>query len=223
MLVSCLCVESLAETALLIHPGHKPGAVFKQAKYYMSERLQNLKPGTKAFALRIIATLLFCLTARIDARAADNIETAGDILQYVLPATAAGLTLGYQDYKGTLQFGESAALTLGATYSLKYAVNETRPNGGSGSFPSAHTSISFSAAEFMRKRYGWEYGIPAYAAASFVAYSRVEAGEHYPHDVIAGAAIGIASSYLFTRPYKGWHVQLEGDARYIGIRLCRSW
>ena len=155
------------------------------------------------FALRIIATLLFCLAARVDARAADNIETAGDILQYVLPATAGGLTLGYQDYQGTLQFGESAALTLGTTYALKYAVNERRPNGGSGSFPSAHASISFSAAEFMRKRYGWEYGIPAYAAASFVAYSRVEAREHYPHDVIAGAGIGILSSYLLPGPIKG--------------------
>jgi membrane-associated phospholipid phosphatase len=174
-------------------------------------------------SLLVLAFFSFYLTTDVGARAADNIETAGDILQYVLPATAGGLTLGYQDYKGTLQFGESAALTLGATYGLKYAVNERRPNGGSGSFPSAHASISFSAAEFMRKRYGWEYGVPAYAAASFVAYSRVEAREHYPHDVIAGAAIGIASSYLFTRPYKGWHIQAEGDARYIGIRLCRSW
>jgi membrane-associated phospholipid phosphatase len=189
----------------------------------MSEGPQELKPGTNAFALRIIAAFLFCLMARIDARATDNIATAGNILQFVLPGTAAGLTLGYQDYKGTLQFGESAALTLGATYALKYSVNERRPNGGSESFPSAHTSISVSAAEFMRKRYGWEYGIPAYAAAAFVGYSRVEAREHYPHDVIAGAAIGFASSYLFTRPYKGWHVQAEGDDKYIGIRLCRSW
>ena len=174
-------------------------------------------------SLLVLAFFSFYLTTDVGARAGDNIETAGDILQYVLPATAGGLTLGYQDYQGTLQFGESAALTLGTTYALKYAVNERRPNGGSGSFPSAHASISFSAAEFMRKRYGWEYGIPAYAAASFVAYSRVEAREHYPHDVIAGAAIGIASSYLFTRPYKGWHIQAEGDARYIGIRLSRSW
>ncbi len=143
--------------------------------------------------------------------------------QYVLPATAGGLTLGYRDYKGTLQFGESAALTLGVTYGLKYAVNERRPNGGSESFPSAHSSISFSAAEFMRKRYGWKYGVPAYAAASFVAYSRVEAREHYPQDVVAGAAIGIASSYIFTRPYKGWHVQAEAGDKYYGIRLSRSW
>jgi membrane-associated phospholipid phosphatase len=56
----------------------------------------------------------------------------------------------------------------------------------------------------MRKRYGWEYGAPAYATASFVAYSRVESRKHYPHDMLAGAGIGILSSYIFTKPYKGW-------------------
>src|ERR1043166_9233979 len=114
------------------------------------------------------------------------------------------------------------ASPLGFTYGLKYAVSETRPNGGSHSFPSGHTSISFCSAEFVRKRYGWEYGIPAYALASLVAYSRVEAGEHYPHDVIAGAGIGIASSLIFTRPYKGWKVQLEADGKYYGFRISRA-
>ena len=42
----------------------------------------------------------------------------------------------------------------------KYSLDERRPNGGKESFPSGHTSISFSAAEFMRKGYGWEYGVP---------------------------------------------------------------
>jgi membrane-associated phospholipid phosphatase len=170
-----------------------------------------------------LVAVLFCFHANLAARAGDDIQTAGDILQYVLPATAGGLTLGLRDYKGTLQFGESFALTEGVTYGLKYTVNERRPNGGSHSFPSGHSSVSFSAAEFMRKRYGWEFGIPAYAAASFVAYSRVESREHYPHDVIAGAAIGIVSSYIFTRPYKGWHVQVEGDSRYVGLTLSRAW
>jgi membrane-associated phospholipid phosphatase len=170
----------------------------------------------------LLVALMPSFIANFASHAANNIESAGDILQLVLPATAAGLTLGYQDWTGAVEFGESAGLTLGVTYGLKVAVNETRPNGGSESFPSAHTSISFSAAEFMRKRYGLEYGIPAYAAASFVAYSRVEAGDHYPHDVIAGAAIGIASSYIFTRPYRGWHVQLEGGGKYYGLRLSRA-
>src|SRR5207249_1159665 len=83
----------------------------------------------------------------------DAISSAGDVLQLVLPATAGGLTLGLRDWQGTLQLAESSALTLGVTYGLKYSVHETRPNGGSQSFPSGHSSISFSAAEFLRKRY----------------------------------------------------------------------
>jgi membrane-associated phospholipid phosphatase len=154
-------------------------------------------------------------------QARDSIETAGDILQFVLPGVAGGLTLWNRDWEGSLQFAESAALTLGVTYTLKYSVNETRPNGGSQSFPSGHSSISFSAAEFMRERYGLEYGIPAYAAASFVAFSRVESGEHYAHDVIAGAAIGIISSMIFTKPYKGWQIELTADGRSYGFRLSR--
>lgn len=140
--------------------------------------------GKQAFvgALWIAAALLW-FALSIDAQGGDAVQTAGDILQYVIPATAGGLTLGYKDYRGTLQFGESFAVTEGVTYGLKYTVDETRPNGGSHSFPSGHTSVSFCGAEFIRKRYGWELGVPAYAAASFVAYSRVEANEHYPHDV----------------------------------------
>lgn len=154
---------------------------------------------------------------------ADDIQTAGDILQLVLPATGGALTLANRDWQGSLQLAESSALTLGVTYGLKYGVNERRPNGGTESFPSAHSSISFAAAEFMRKRYGWEYGIPAYAAAAFVAYSRVEAQQHYPHDVVAGAAIGIISSYIFTRPYKGWHFELQADGKFYGFSLSRAW
>ena len=155
--------------------------------------------------------------------AADWIQSSGDVLQFVLPVTAGGLTLAYQDGPGALQLGESLAVTLGVTYALKYSINERRPNGGSESFPSGHTSISFSAAEFMRKRYGWEYGVPAYALASFVAYSRVESREHYAHDVIAGAGIGILSSYIFTRPYHGWSVQAQAGGGYYGLSFSRDW
>ena len=154
--------------------------------------------------------------------AGDSIASAGDILQFALPGAAAGMTLAHWDLQGALEFGESAGVTLGATYALKYAVPERRPNGGSESFPSAHTSISVSAAEFIRKRYGWAYGVPAYALAGFVGYSRVEAREHYPHDVIAGAAIGFVSSYIFTKPYGGWRVQPEAGHGFYGIRLTRT-
>ena len=168
--------------------------------------------------------MLPVFAAGTSVHAGDSIETAGDVLTILLPATGAGLTLVYRDGKGALQLGESAALTLGVTYGLKYTIDETRPNGdNSQSFPSAHTSISFFSAEFMRKRYGWEYGVPAYVAATFVAYSRVESREHYTHDVIAGAVIGIVSSYVFTTPFIGLQIQPDIDGRFWGVRLSGNW
>jgi membrane-associated phospholipid phosphatase len=167
--------------------------------------------------------MLLCLTTGMSVQAGNSIEAAGEVLTFLLPATAAALTVGLKDGQGALQLGASAAVTLGVTYGLKYTVNETDPNGDDHSFPSTHTSLSFASAEYMRKRYGWEFGIPAYAAATFVAISRVEAKEHYVQDVLAGAAIGIASSYLLSQPYQGWHLQPEVGRKYYGIRLGCSW
>jgi len=166
---------------------------------------------------------IFCLGASGPVQADDRLKNAGDVLTIALPATAAGLTLGFKDGQGTLQLGSSAALALGLNYGLKYTVDAQRPNGEDHSFPSTHATVSFMSAEFMRKRYGWEYGIPAYLAASLVAYSRVQADEHYTRDVLAGAAIGIGSSYLFARPYKGWQMQPDVGQGYYGIRLSRNW
>ena len=168
--------------------------------------------------------LLFHLIAYSNAHAGDSIEAAGDILTYTLPAAAAGLSIGLKDGNGTLQLAETMALTMSAANALKYTTNETRPNGERYSFPSAHSAASFASAEFIRKRYGWEYGFPCYIMAGLVAYSRVEARQHYVHDVIAGAVIGVASSYLLTKPYKGWHIEPQADleGRY-GVRLFRVW
>ena len=171
----------------------------------------------------LLFVMLYCTAVGVDVQAAGSIETAGDILVIALPAAAAGMTLGFRDGQGVLELGKSAALTLGVTYGLKFTIDEKRPNGDNQSFPSAHASISFASAEFLCKRYGWEYGIPAYVAATFVAFSRVESKQHYTHDVIIGVAIGIGSSYLFTKPYKDWHIQPDVGHAYYGIILSRSW
>jgi membrane-associated phospholipid phosphatase len=163
------------------------------------------------------------LAPGVPARAGSAVETAGDVVTVALPVAALGMIVALKDYDGGLQLAASGLLTAGVTYGLKYAVDERRPNGKRYSFPSAHTSASFASAEFLRKRYGWELGLPAYGLASFVAFSRVDADQHYAHDVIAGAAIGIASSYLFTREYGGWRVRAEADPGYYGVRLSRSW
>lgn len=99
----------------------------------------------------------------------------------------------------TRDFTTSFGRTLVMTYGLKYAINAERPNGKGHSFPSGHTSTSFMGAEFIRKHCGNWWGVPAYAAAGWVGWTRVDSKNHYWRDVIAGAAIGIASNHDFNQ------------------------
>lgn len=141
----------------------------------------------------------------------------GDALQYAVPTAALALTfvLDRLEKPGALDLNFDAdkivhlggsprhdlalafARSVVITQALKYGFNETRPNGGSHSFPSGHTSAAFTGAEFIRKEYGWRWGLPAYAIAGFVGWSRVESREHYMRDVLAGAAIGILVNHDF--------------------------
>ena len=129
---------------------------------------------------------------------------AADVVAVGLPLVAAGISMYHGDTDGLWQLAKSEATTLAVTEILKATVHETRPDGSDDhSFPSRHASVAFAAAQFMQIRGGWAYGIPAYIAATAVAYQRVDQKEHYTKDVIVGALIGIASSTFFTdKPYK---------------------
>jgi len=179
----------------------------------------------KTFAYRsyvVFMCFIICSMFSNSAEAKEGIETAGEILRFALPASAAGAALATGDTEGLVQLSKSGAVTLGVTYGLKYAIDAERPNGDDHSFPSSHASTSFAAAEFIRGRYGWSYGIPAYAVAAFVAYSRIESKQHHTRDVVAGAVIGIGSSYLFTSPYKGWQVAPQVGSSFYGVGLSRT-
>lgn len=171
----------------------------------------------------VLAALLIQFLAAGLATAGEELQSAGDAVALLLPATAGVSTLILDDREGTIQLVESTALSLGVTLGLKYTVNERRPNGEDQSFPSGHSAISFSSSEFIRKRYGWQYGIPAYIAASFVGYSRIESKEHYFHDVAAGAAIGIGSGYLLTSRFEKVSISGEAAPGYYGVRVSGNW
>jgi len=140
-----------------------------------------------------------------------TIETIGDVNLVVLPVAAGVTTLILKDKEGTKQFMKSFVLNASITYALKHTINKKRPNGENYSFPSGHSSTTFNSAAFIQRRYGWKYGIPAYALATFTGYSRVYAKKHYTIDVVAGALIGIGSTYLFTTPYQKEHMELTLD------------
>jgi membrane-associated phospholipid phosphatase len=148
----------------------------------------------KVFVTFIIGVFFTC-----PAFSTDYFEVAGDIGQYALPAAALGAALWQKDWKGCFQLGAAYAATLAVTYALKYSIHQDRPDGGDQSFPSGHTSSAFCGASFLAIRYGPAWGIPAYAAATLVGWSRIEANKHFPEDVVVGAAIGIISNLIITR------------------------
>jgi len=150
---------------------------------------------------------------------AGKTETLGDVLQVVIPSVAYGATLYMDDKEGEYQFYKSFATNSVVTFGLKYAVNRQRPNGGDYSFPSGHSSSAFQGASFIHKRYGLTYGLLAYAGASYVAYSRVYAKKHYTSDVLAGAILGMASSFYFTTPRKGVKIEPTSMAEGYGVTL----
>jgi membrane-associated phospholipid phosphatase len=84
------------------------------------------------------------------------------------------------------------------TQAIKVTVDRTRPDGGSYSFPSGHASSSFATATVIAKYFGWKFGVPAYAAASYVAASRLSENQHYLSDVVFGASLGVISGRTVT-------------------------
>lgn len=125
---------------------------------------------------------------------------ASDIGRDGLVLAAFAVPAVHGDLEGMGSAALSQAATGFVTKKLKNWTDETRPDGSdTKSFPSGHTSASFAAAATLHKRYGWKYGVPAYAVASFVGVARVQADRHYVHDVLAGAAIGTAGGWFLTR------------------------
>ena len=124
---------------------------------------------------------------------------ASDIGRDGLMIAALAVPLVHGDIEGAGRAGLALGVTRLSTDAIKSTIHEERPDGSDNrSFPSGHTSMSFSAAATLHKRYGWEYGFPAYAVATFVGAARVKADKHYVHDVIAGAALGGAAGWLLT-------------------------
>lgn len=90
-------------------------------------------------------------------------------------------------------------LAQGTTQAIKHAVGRTRPDGtNSHSFPSGHTSTMFATATVVQRHFGWKAGIPAYAAAAYVAAGRVQDQRHYLSDVAFGAALGVVAGRTVT-------------------------
>jgi len=105
-----------------------------------------------------------------------------------------------------------------------------KEQGANSSFPSGHSALAFASAAVMtREAHGslW-VGIPAYALAGGVAFSRVYVEKHWLSDVLFGAALGHSIGMLVeNRRHKPSQVSWRLEPMLIddgaGLRWTRRW
>ena len=169
--------------------------------------------------MKIISTLILLLFL-MSAAQAQFVEKSTTILCLAPSATAAVNTIARHDRKGLLQLALSSASCIAVNYGLEAAITKERPDGtGNHAFPSTHTAAAFNGATFMTMRYGWKWGVPAYAVASYVGWGRIYSDRHDIWDVLGGAALGAGTALIFTRPYKMQNAEISisptfGSGRY---------
>lgn len=108
------------------------------------------------------------------------------------------------------------------TWGLKAPFDRTRPNGGSRSFPSGHTSAAFASAAVVESNFGWRAGAAAYAAAGFIGWTRVRDDQHWLSDVVAGAAIGTIAGRTVTIHHRAWRITPSVGVRQAAVYVIRA-
>lgn len=155
-------------------------------------------------------------------KTANNFSTFGVGL---MGGVAGGMWLlgkvSHDDHKretGALA-AEAAVDSLGVTYALKYALGRERPLednyrgnffSGGDSFPSEHAAVAWSIASVVAHEYpGLLTQVLAYGTASAISAARIDGKQHFPSDVLIGAAIGWLSGEV---AYRSHHDdELEGS------------
>jgi membrane-associated phospholipid phosphatase len=151
---------------------------------------------------RAVLAVLVSL-AGLQPACAGGTESTGTAIAVALPLLAGGYTVYKRDWTGLAQLSVDTITTVGTAYAIKQFVREQRPDKSDWkSFPSDTSALAFAPAQFLWDRYGWEYGVPAYAVAGYVGWTRIDARKHRWHDVAASAGLAFVASKIFTTRYR---------------------
>ena len=184
---------------------------------------------------KTLAVLLLSLAFSVNAYSQDKRyhgDGIDDVLRFVpltaaLTMKAAGVESASSWKRLAVNSALSVAISSGATWGLKHAVDRRRPDGTDcRSFPSGHTTIAFAGATILYKEYShvskW-IGVAGFGVAALTAADRVRRNRHHWEDVAAGAAIGVGGTMLgycigdlLTKEKSRYAVSIGGD----GVTLC---
>jgi membrane-associated phospholipid phosphatase len=136
-----------------------------------------------------------------------GLRDVGQGVAIALPLVAGGISIYKHDWNGVGQLVLATGATVGTSLLISHFVKEERPycKGLPGcddrAFPSDTSALAFAPAQYLWNRYGWEYGVPAYAAAGFVGASRIVSKEHNVWDVATSGVISWTYNWIITGRY----------------------
>jgi membrane-associated phospholipid phosphatase len=175
--------------------------------------------------LRRAALTVLLLAGGSQSAMAGN-ESTGTAVAIALPLFAGGYAAYKHDWTGVAELSVDTLATVGTAFALKQIVREKRPDGSDfKSFPSDTAALAFAPAQFLWDRYGWEIGLPAYAAAGYAGWTRIDAKKHHWYDVAASAGFAFGFSKIFTTRYRaqglryGASVSLDGAYASLEYRF----
>lgn len=125
-----------------------------------------------------------------------------------IPGALIGLgTLGYglkYDDEHSVNSGqahlEALVASFGYTTLIKNVARRNRPDSDTPvSFPSGHTSTTFTSAAVLMDMYGPWVGVPALVLSTLTGISRLNADAHFLSDVVFGATLGYIVGHGYTR------------------------
>jgi hypothetical protein len=137
-----------------------------------------------------------------------GLQNIGLGVAIALPAFAGGYSLWNEDWNGAGQLVLVGGATVGTTDLISQElVKEDKPycQGEKGcpdrAFPANEAGLAFAPAQYMWDRYGWQYGLPAYVAATFVGSTEVISSQHRWWDVASSGGIAWVYSHFITQHY----------------------
>lgn len=174
--------------------------------------------------LAVVMLLLWRTPEAAESHISSDEYLAADVLTGIVPLGAYWLTYLKDDKPGRKQYlwsmGTSLIVVNGARLAFKDHEWGTRPNGHPYGFPSGHLVFIASGAAFLQDRYGWKWGVPAYGAAYYTAWVRVEDEHHRWRDVGVATAVSILASQYFVSQYPDTEVKpLFGIGGAAGLQV----
>jgi hypothetical protein len=177
----------------------------------------------------ILAIALFAAlplsAAQADIASKNTEKTVGESIAYSLPVAAVTITLMHDDdWTGLKEYGFVAAATMGSTLLIRQFIHKTSPDGTSDrSFPSIEAAAGSPAESYLWRRYGWQYGLPAFILEHSASFLLDRAGKHHFVDGLAVSALSAGFSWLSVTPYHkridfGAYTDDRGGV-YVGARM----